>query len=209
MKKIRKIAIILILIVLSSAMLISCAKEKATPEESAKIFLDVTFKNDKTNISKIGLTEKDYDSFRKEIENGIMQGIAEGDIDSSIMTDEIKNNLKADLIKGFSKIDYKVNPISTDKNTAEVEVKVRGFDMKKIFDDSTKKVQEEVNKNPSITEKEIYQSVFKLMGEEIAKGTLVQEPKSVDVTLTKKGNVWLPESEKNYSEDILSAIMPE
>jgi len=190
-------------------MLISCEKEKATPQESAKIFLDVTFKNDKTNIDKIGLTEKDYASFRKEIEDGIMQGIAEGNTDSSIITDEIKNNLKADFIKGFSKIDYKVNTISTDKDTAEVEVKVRGFDMKKIIDNSMAKMKEEVNKNPSMTEKQIYQSAFKMIGEDIAKGTLVQEPKSVKLTLTKKDNVWLPESETNYSDDMLSAIMSE
>lgn len=72
MQKIKKFSVILLLIALSSLMLISCEKEKATPQESAKIFLDVTFKNDKTNIDKIGLTEKDYASFRKEIEDGIM-----------------------------------------------------------------------------------------------------------------------------------------
>lgn len=81
--------------------------------------------------------------------------------------------------------------------------------MKKIIDNSMAKMKEEVNKNPSMTEKQIYQSAFKMIGEDIAKGTLVQEPKSVKLTLTKKDNVWLPESETNYSDDMLSAIMSE
>nr|WP_242964496.1 hypothetical protein [Clostridium beijerinckii] len=41
-------------------IMLVCCGTKATPEESAKIFLDLLLKDDKTNMDKIGMKEEDY-----------------------------------------------------------------------------------------------------------------------------------------------------
>jgi hypothetical protein len=60
---------------------------------------------------------------------------------------------------------------------------------------------EKVLANPSMSEKEIYQEAFKIIGEAIAAGTVKDQPKSVTISLTKEGNLWVP------SEDDVKNIM--
>lgn len=192
MKKLKKILPLLLITVMTLMILTSCGKPKTTPEESAKIFLNVLLKGDKTNMDKIGMKEEDYTKFRTTVENELMKGFSSVGVDSSILTDKVKTDLKNDILKGLSKLEYEVVPVSTDKDTAKVQVKIKGFDMKKITETSQEKLKAEYAANPSMTQKEIYQSSFKLVGEGIANGIVVKEPKSVTLTLTKKDNIWLP-----------------
>lgn len=73
--------------------------------------------------------------------------------------------------------------------------------MEKIVKDGQSKIMEKVLANPSMSEKEIYQEAFKIIGEAIAAGTVKDQPKSVTISLTKEGNLWVP------SEDDVKNIM--
>jgi len=206
MKNFKKILVVMMISLMTISMLVSCGT-KATPEESAKIFLDVLLKDDKTNMDKIGLKEEDYTKFKKEKEDELMKGFSSAGVDESILTDEIKTTLKDNIFKGLLSLKYEVTPVSTEKDTAKVNVKISVFDMDKIVKDGQAKIMEKVIANPSMTEKEIYKESFKVIGDAIAAGTVKTEPKTVEITLTKQSNVWLPNDDD--IEKIMSSIMGE
>ncbi|NMF03601.1 hypothetical protein [Clostridium beijerinckii] len=85
-------------------MLVGCGT-KATPEESTKIFLDLLLKDDKTNMDKIGMKEEDYTEFRSSFDDGMMMALGNSGLDESILTDDIKNSFKKDIITGLTKKD--------------------------------------------------------------------------------------------------------
>lgn len=207
MKNLKKIFVVLLVTMMASTMLISCGGPKTSPEESTKIFLDVVLKDDKTNMDKIGINEEDYTTFKKEKEDGFMKGFEGTGLDSSILTDEIKTKFKNDILKGLATLSYEVAPVSEEKDTANVDVKIKAFDMEKISTDAQNKIIKEVTDNPNMTETEMYKEMYKLIGEAIAAGTVKQDLKTVSMTLTKKDNIWLPND--NDIDVIMSAIMAE
>jgi hypothetical protein len=192
MRKIKNICILLIAILISTLTLIGCGEPKVNPEDSAKIILDIIIKNDKSNIAKVGITEKEYTNIRESFESGLMKGISSSGLDESILTDEVKNKLKSDILTGLSKVSYEIGAVSKEKDSAKVEIKIKGFDMDKISKTAEDKLKKEYEDNQSMSEKQIYQESFRIVGEEIAKGTFVENPKTVTLTFTKEDNVWMP-----------------
>ncbi|WP_160677859.1 DUF5105 domain-containing protein [Clostridium sp. C8-1-8] len=192
MRKFKNICILLIVVLLSTLTLVGCGEPKVTPEDSAKIILDIIIKDDKSNIDKVGITEKEYTNIRESFEGGLMKGISSSGLDESILTDEVKNKLKSDILTGLSKVSYEIGAVSKEKDSAKVEIKIKGFDMDKISKTAEDKLKKEYEDNQSMTEKQIYQESFKIVGEEIAKGTFVENPKTVTLTFTKENNVWMP-----------------
>ena len=205
MKKLKKFFAVILVTVMAATMLVACGEPKTSPEESTKIFLNVLLKNDKTNIDKIGLKEEDYTKFRKEFEDGMTQDFSSSGLDEKVLTEEVKNNFKSDLLKGLGKLDYQVTLVSKDDKTAKVEVKIKGFDIQKISTDATNKITEEVVANPAMTQTELYQKSFKLIGKGIADGVLTQDQKTVTMTLTNQDNTWIPG--ENDIVALVTAIM--
>jgi len=192
MKNLKRVFVAILVTIMATTMLVACGAPKTSPEESTKIFLNVLLKNDKTNMDKIGLKENDYTKFRKEFEDGMTQGFSSSGLDEKILTEEVKNNFKNDILKGLTKLEYQVTLVSKDQKTAKVEVKIKGFDLKKISTDSATKLQEEYTANPAMTQTEIYKESFKLVGQGIADGILTQDEKTVTLTLTNENNTWIP-----------------
>lgn len=205
MKIMKKVFAVILVTVMAAAMLVACGEPKTSPEESAKILLNVLLKNDKTNMDKIGLKEEEYTKFRKEFEDGMTQGFSSSGLDEKVLTEEVKNNFKSDILKGLTKLDYQVTLVSKDDKTAKVEVKIKGFDIQKISTDATNKITEEVVANPTMTETEIYQKSFKLIGKGIADGVLTQDQKTVTMTLTNQDNTWIPGENDIFA--LVTAIM--
>lgn len=205
MKNSKKILAIALVTVMSGTMLISCGKPKTSPEDTAKIYLDVVLKNDKTNMDKIGMTEDDYNTSKKNEEDAMMTKLGTTAIDSSVLTDEIKTNLKNDLLTGISKLDYEVTPLSTDKDTAKVNVKINCFKLGKITTEGQKKIQEEITANPSMNQTQLVQESFKIVGEEFAAGPEKEDTSTVEVNLTKKNNMWVPDD--NFENDISKVMI--
>lgn len=205
MKNLKRVFVAILVTIMATTMLVACGSPKTSPEESTKIFLNVLLKNDKTNMDKIGLKENDYTNFRKEFEDGMTQGFSSSGLDEKILTDEIKNNFKNDILKGLTKLEYQVTLVSKEKKTAKVEVKIKGFDLKKISTDSATKLKEEYSANPTMTQEEIYQESFKLVGKGIADGILTQDEKTVTLTLTNENNTWMPG--ENDITALVAAIM--
>ncbi len=192
MVKIKNSFALILVLLLTMSFAVGCGGPKTTPEESAKIFLDVIFKNDKTNMEKIGLKEEEFNEFRKLFEDGIMEGMSGKGIDESILNEEVKATLKNDMLTGLAKVEYEVGSASKDKDIAKVEVKIKGFDMAKVSEKAKEKLEADFAANPSMTEAEILQTSFKYVGEFIAAGTLGEEQKSVNLTLTKEDAHWVP-----------------
>lgn len=205
MKNFKKVFTVILVTIMTATMLVACGEPKTSPEESTKIFLNILLKNDKTDMDKIGLKEDDYIKFRKEFEDGMTQGFSTSGVDEKVLTDEVKNNFKNDILTGLTKLEYQVTLVSKDKKTAKVEVKIKGFDVKKISDDAIAKLQEKYLANLSMTETEMYQESFKLIGKGIADGVLTADQKTVTMTLTNENNTWIPG--ENDITALVTAIM--
>lgn len=205
MKNLKKNFIVMLVTIMATTMLISCGSPKTSPEESAKIFLDVVLKDDKTNMEKIGMSEEDYTTSKKAQEDELMEGLGASGIDSSILTDETITNLKANVFKGMAKLEYEVTPVSTDKDTAVVSIKINSFSLSEITTNGQAKIIKIVTENPSMTEEQIYQEVFKIIGEIFAEGPVKEDTTTVTVNLTKINNIWIPDA--NFEKDIAKVII--
>ncbi len=204
MKKFKKLFSMMLVVMMASIMLISCGT-KATPEESGKIYLNALLKEDKTGIDKIGMKDDDFAKLKKDEEDDIMSFFASSGLGSSIATDDVKNAFKDNIFKGMAKADFEVTPDSADKTTAKVNVKIKVFDMDKITKDAQSKLTEEYLANPSMSQKDLLQESFKIVGQALADGTFKDDTKTVSITLNKKDNVWQPDD--NAKTVVLNAMV--
>lgn len=193
----------MLVVMLASIMLISCGT-KATPEESAKIYLNALLKEDKTNIDKIGMKDDDFAKLKKDEEDDIMNFFASSGLGSSVATDDIKNTFRDNIFKGIAKADFEVTPDSADKATAKVNVKVKVFDMDKITKDAQSKLTKEYLANPSMSKQDLMKESLNIVGQSIADGTFKDDTKTVSITLNKKDNVWQPDD--NAKTVVLNAM---
>lgn len=205
MKNLKRLFALVLIALMTGIMLAACGEPKIPPEESTQIFLNVLLKNDKANMNEIGMSEEDYAKFRKEFEDGMTKGFSSSGLDENILTEEVKTNFKNDILKGLTKLDYEVSLVSKDKKNATVEVKIKGFDLKKISQEAADKLQEEYLANPAITQTQIYQESFRLMGKGIGDGVFAQDAQSVTMTLINKNNNWIPS--ENDITSLVTAIM--
>ena len=206
MKNLTKLFSMMSVVMMASIMLISCGM-KATPEESTKIYFNALLKDDKTGIDKIGMKEEDFDKIKKDDDDKIMAFFSASGLGSDVVTDDVKNTFKDNVLKGMSKADFEVTPDSTDKETAKVNVKVKVFDMDKIIKDAQDKITGEYLANTSMSQKDVLQESFKIIGQEFADGTFKDDTKTVSITLNKKDNVWQPDD--NGKAAVLNAIIGE
>ena len=205
MKNLKKFFVVILVTIITATTIVACGEPKTPPDESAKIFLNILLKNDKTNMDKIGLKEDEYAELRKEFEDYMTQGFSSSGIDEKVLTEEVKTNFQNDIIKGLTKVDYKVILVSKDKKTAKVEVKIKGFDLQKISTDAQTKLQEQYLANPSMTQSEKYKELFNLIGKGIADGILTEDEKTIIMKLANENNTWAPD--KNDSIAIVTSIM--
>lgn len=197
MKNLRKLGIILA-VMMFSIFMVSCSKPKTTPVEGTQILLDMLFKDDKSNISKIGVSDAEYELFRKELDSGYMEGFTKSS-DGYTISEEDQNKLKEAIFTGMSKIQYEVSEISTDKDTAKVEVKIKGFDLNKIVTDSTAKITAAVFADLSMSKEDVMKLSTDAVSEAFANGTFVEEFKSVTLNLTLQDNMWIPQENDIYA----------
>lgn len=197
MKNLKKLSIIVAIMMFSIGM-VSCSKPKTTPVEGTQILLDMVFKDDKSNISKIGMSEADYKEFRDELEKGYVQAFAQ-DPTGNTISKEDQEKLKNAVFTGLAKIEYEVSEISQDKDTAKVEVKIKGFDLDKIISDGTAKVTAAVFANPSISEAELMKLSTDVVSEGFANGVFIEQPKSLTLDLNLENNMWVPSETGIYN----------
>lgn len=169
-----------------------------TVEEQTRILLDIVFKGDSSNISKIGLTQSDFYDFRSEMEDSLIKSMSQLDDNGIYITSDLKNAFKNDMLTGLNKVPYEVVSGRVENNTAKVEVNIKGFDMDKIGKMAQSKMLSDYKANPSMTNNEIMQKTFKYIGEGIAEGNFKDQAKTVTVTLNKIYGVWVPETSDLY-----------
>ena len=196
MRKLKKMSIAIALLMVTFAVT-SCSKEKtitpkATPEETAKIYLDVLLKNDASNIDKLKLSADDSEQIRAEIEKAFLAGVSDSNNKNISISEETKNNFVKDFITCLSKVEYEVAPISSEKDNARVEIKVKAFDFKKIGANSVNFAKEEYLANQSMTDQQLTELVLKKIGSDLANGTLSATPISIEFYLTLEDDIWVP-----------------
>lgn len=192
MKKLKKFFAVFLIAVISSTILMSCGGPKVSAEESVKIFLNVLLKDDKTNMEKIGFTEEDYNKLVKGKEDKLMGSFTGENVDKTIITDEVKTKFRESLIKGLSNLDYEIKQTSADKKVEKFDLKIKVFDMNKIFTDAQNKAITEYNNNPTMSKEEVQKMVLDNICESIANGTAKAEPQTISLIFTKGEKVWEP-----------------
>jgi 5-bromo-4-chloroindolyl phosphate hydrolysis protein len=196
MKKLKKMSIAIALLMVTFAVT-SCSKEKtitpkATPEETAKIYLDMSLKNDKSNIDKIGLSDEEYEKIKNELDEELVKQLSEVNTEGAKISEEIQSSFRKEIFAGLSKVEYEVLPKSLEEDNARVEIKIKGFDMNKIIADSTEKVKGEYSANPAMTDEELMNSFIKAYGSYLANGTLAETATSLEFYMTLENDIWVP-----------------
>lgn len=205
MKNFKKLFAVMLITIMSATMLIACGGPKVPPEESAKIFLDVLLKDDKTNMAKINMKEEEYNAIKKNKEESFMKGVTSSGADTSSLSDDVKKALENNIYTGLSKVEYEVTPVSTDKDTAKVNVKINCFKLKNIMTNAQNKLKEKLTANPTMDMKEIMKQSYQIVGEEFAAGPSKDDTTTVQIGLIKKENVWTPD--ENFEKDISKVLM--
>lgn len=203
MKNLKKFFTVFLITILTGTMLIGCGGPKATAEESVKIFLNLLLKNDKKDMDKIGFTEEDYNKLVKDKEDKLMKSFAGDNVDKTVITDEVKAKFKESLVKGLSNLTYELKKTSSDSKVEKFELKLKVFDMEKIFKDAQNKVMSDINANPSIAKEEAEKKMLNYICDGIAAGTAKGEPKTISLIFTKGEKRWEPMEEYSGLEGVI------
>lgn len=203
MKNLKKIFAVFLITVISSTMLIACGGPKVSAEESAKIFLNVLLKNDKTNMDKIGFTEDSYNKLVQAKEDKLMKSFTGDNVDKSVITDEVKAKFKESLIKGLSNISYEIKQTSTDKKVEKFDLKLKVFDMDKIFKDAQNKAIADYTNNPNMSREEVQKKLLEYICDSIAAGTAKAETQTISLIFTKGEKTWEPMEEYSGLEGVI------
>lgn len=194
MKILKKILSVTIAAGMMSVMMLGCGSPKITPEESAKITFDVVLKSDKSQIDKINMSEDEYDQIRTTMEESLVKQLTSTSIN---LTDEEMEELKQNVLEGISKINYEIGEAEIDKDTAKVNVNIKGINVTELSKQLQSKLMEEVNADPSLAQDQdkLMKESFKLTGQLFKDAPLVEDGKDVEFTFTKdnKENIWVPE----------------
>ena len=198
MKKFRGNVIALLLAILGcislGTSLLGCNsnKQEVSPEDTTKYLLDFMFKDDSSEIEKLGAKKKECEETREKFEEEFIEGVEaafakQGD---ASITDEVKEKLTKDMLEGLKKLEYTVELVSKEEDTAEVKISMRGWDMEKISSDIIPEITEEVKENPNMSDEEIYALIFGAIGTKLREGILVDEPTDVTITLKNTNGSW-------------------
>ena len=205
MKILKKVLCATVAAGMMAVMMLGCGEPKVTPEESAKITLDVVLKADKSQIDKINMSEEEYEKLRNTMEDALIKQLSGNSIQ---LTDEEKTTLKENIIEGISKVSYEVEEAKIDNDTATVNVKIKGINFTELSKQLQDKLMEEVTADPSLAQDQnkILKESMKVMGELIKDAPLAEDAKDVEFTFTKdkKLKAWVA-SDANYM-DLVTAL---
>ncbi|GAA0077886.1 hypothetical protein UT300005_22640 [Clostridium sp. CTA-5] len=195
MKKLKKILVIFLITIILTPMIVSSKENKKvceTPEKSIEIFLDVVLKDKKDEMSKIGITEEDYEQIKEELKSELTEDANSiFSINKDVITEEIVSLLNKSIISGISKVDYEANQISQTKSKAEVELSIRGLDLKEIIQKTEDEfIQSQSKKSSTLSQSEMTQEIFKIWAKYLEEGIIVDNPTLIKVTLTRNGDYW-------------------
>ena len=203
MKKLKKLLSVALTAAAMSLMIVGCGGPKTTPEDAVKIQLDVMMKADKSQIDKINMTEEEFNSKRNELEESFVKQLGGT---SYNLSDEDINNIKDAFLVGLSKVSYEVEESKIDKDSATVNVKIKGIDFKAIMNNAQAKLVEKIQADPSLAtdQNKAMKESFALMAEEFKNAPIVDDARDVEFKLTKEKNVWVV-SDASFA-DLVSAL---
>lgn len=193
MKELKKVLSVIVAVGMMAVMMIGCGQPKVTPEEAVKIELDVVLKADKSQIDKINMTEDEYNDLRDEIDSACVEAF--GGRAFSSVTEEEKTQIKEAFLAGLSNITYEVGEAKVDKDTASVNISVKGMDFYTIMNNVQNRVMEKAKADPSLAadQNRAMSETIAIMCDEIKNTPVVDDAKDVEFTLTldKDKNAWI------------------
>ncbi|MDS0528355.1 DUF5105 domain-containing protein [Clostridium sp. SHJSY1] len=206
MKKIKVIGVVILILVISVLIFSLWRGFNHSPEESAKIYLDVIFKADKSNIKKIGINEEDYNVLRKKEEDILMTQLQNSSLACVLSNPEkYKHIFLNNIMNGLSQLKYEVKLVSTSNDTAKITIKTNYFELREIIKEGQEKMSEKSKNMISMTSDEMISESYKIVEEEFKKGPKEGTDATVTVCMVKKNNVWVPD--ENFTRDVCEIIL--
>lgn len=197
--------VILIFIVLVLGF-ISMREFNKSPEESGKIYLDVIFKGDKSNIEKVGINGEDYAALKKNKEDILMAQLQISPLACVLIDSEKYNHaFLNNITSGLSKLEYDVIPVSISNNAAKVNVKINYFELSKIMKEGQEKMSGKIKDNPYMNRTEMITETYKTVEEEFNKGPSEGNKATITVNLVKKNNLWIPDDD--FESEVCKIIL--
>lgn len=212
MKKNNKIAMSLLSALLFSVMLAGCQpKVTTTPDAAAKIYFNAIVKENKSEISKINVTDSEADKHIKGQKDKTCKEIKDDFTKEQIsITDEQVQNLYNSLRQAFKKTSVTASVVSQDDKSAKVKVKSNYFDLtaeySKAQTAAIAKVKSENLTDEVEARKQLVNEYINNVVEQLKNASPSNETKEKTFNFVLKNNTWVAEDTDNISQDFYDLI---
>lgn len=178
------------------AVMAGCGQPKSTPEEAALIFCNAGIKMDFTGVEKIGITKDDQTKLMEMRKQALKKNAVEILKEWDIKNPKLAGDLAEALGKINSKIEFKTELVSKEKNSAIVKVSVRTIDGEKFVDEVINPALESEAFTKTVGEMSRANFIAQTFSKNVDKVTLVKEAKTFEakLTLDEKSGHWHPDN---------------
>ena len=207
MKKIKKLAMIFLVGILTASVAVGCGNKKPSVEETAKAYYNLAALGDLAGLQELGLSANDANYIANELKS-VSKTLTEmnltqaGFVVNYDQLDQIYNS----QIEALKKLTFTTEVISETKNTANIKVITNYADFITADEKATEDAINEINKS-QITDKakilDIYVNNMINNFKNIEPSTETLEEtfnfklEKVDLGGGKKKNMWMP-TDPNY-----------
>ena len=190
MKKLTKILSMALVLMLSLTVMIGCGGPKLTPDQSAKIVLDILLKGDNSQIAEIGMSQDEFDQVRKAMDDQMEALITQ--LGRASISEDNKKVLQESFFESIKKVEYTTKLVSEEKNTATVELSIKPVDMTALATQLMDEAKNYATANPTATQKEASEFVIQKFAELLKSAPLKSEETKIIINLSSDGKVWMP-----------------
>lgn len=206
-----KFTALLLVTLLSLGLMFSGCSKKVTAQESAQVLWDINVKYDTSNVSKLNAKEEEVQASLEKNKNQEKINLKNTYKAAGItVTDEQIDQIYTAVVEAVGKTTVKVEELSNDGQAAEIKYITTYIDEaaldKKASDEAFSNVQAlNINSQKEAMEKlsEVY--IDNLLNE-LKNVTISGETKEKVYKFVKKDNIWLPEDQEKFAEDITKLV---
>jgi hypothetical protein len=211
MKIIRKITLLLFIVLISISILAAC-QPKQTPNGDAQIYVNMIVKCDKSQMSKIGITNSEADKILKEDKDSNIEDIKNVfQTGQAAVSDAQILNMYNALMDDFKKATVTTSVVSQDDKSAKVKIKTTYFDIKKLFQKASTDATTQIRSKGLTDEDEATKEYWDAYAANIVQQLKIAKPststREKTFNFTFKDNAWVPEDKTTFSTDLGNLIL--
>ncbi|MGL4773716.1 MAG: DUF5105 domain-containing protein [Clostridium sp.] len=194
MKRIKKVIALVLTLVMGMALMVGCGDKKTTsltPEESIKILMDANIFAKKDEISKVGITDAQFDILTKTKNTAFKKSfMTSSKMKEGVIPDAQLDSFTSTVFEALGKSDIQIGTAKVDGKKATLDITIKGLDMNQVINNTVTDVTNVLTSNPNIKEEEYMVKFMESYEKNIKAAPLVATGKTVNITMTQKDGYW-------------------